>query len=107
MEVAAMSILSIIEKSKKTRQKKTRKKVLAGLAVGAVVGAAAGILLAPQSGKETRENIANAAKQLPEKAKEFADLSKAKFEEAKNMLIANKQAAEAEIAASQEPEKVE
>jgi gas vesicle protein len=103
MEVAAMSLLSIIEKTKKTREKKARKKVLAGLAVGAIVGAAAGVLLAPKSGRETREEIANAAKQLPEKAKEIAELSKAKLEEVNKCLHEAKEITEAglESAATQ------
>ena len=98
-----MSIFGIIEKTRKTREKKARKNVLAGLALGAVVGAAAGVLLAPKSGKETREALADAAAKLPEKAKEIAEMSKTKLEEVKTKLR-EAQDSKAEVAASQEPQ---
>lgn len=41
---------------------------LAGLGLGALVGAVAALLLAPKSGKETREDIKVAADDLKEKA---------------------------------------
>ncbi|MDU4959488.1 MAG: YtxH domain-containing protein [Sporomusaceae bacterium] len=97
-----MSILGIIEKTKRAKEKKARKKVLAGVAVGAVVGAAAGVLLAPKSGKETREELVSAAKQLPDKAKEIAELGKAKLEEVNKCLTE----AKAEAAAA-EPDKAD
>jgi gas vesicle protein len=40
-----------------------------GLIVGGLIGAALGILYAPKSGKETREEIRNSAEELLEKAK--------------------------------------
>jgi gas vesicle protein len=49
---------------------------LAGLGVGALVGAVAALLLAPQSGKDTREDIKAAADDLRVKAdKVISDLS--------------------------------
>jgi gas vesicle protein len=49
---------------------------LAGLGVGALVGAVAALLLAPKSGKDTREDIRAAADDLRHKAdKVIADLS--------------------------------
>lgn len=42
----------------------------AGVLLGAVVGAAVGLLLAPQSGEETREAIKTYADDLGEKVKE-------------------------------------
>lgn len=41
---------------------------LAGLGVGALVGAVAALLLAPKSGSETRQDIKSAAEDLKEKA---------------------------------------
>jgi len=41
-----------------------------GLMVGGLIGAAIGILFAPKSGKETREDIANKADEVLTKAKE-------------------------------------
>ncbi len=43
---------------------------LAGFAVGAGLGAIAGILLAPQSGEETREMLGSMAKDVAEKTDE-------------------------------------
>jgi gas vesicle protein len=40
-----------------------------GLIVGGLIGVALGILYAPKSGKETREEIRNSAEELLEKAK--------------------------------------
>ena len=42
---------------------------LGGLALGAVVGVVVGLLLAPQSGQETREMIKNKAGEIVEKVK--------------------------------------
>ncbi len=44
-------------------------KFIAGFAIGGVIGAVAGILLAPQSGEETREMIAENAKDAFKKTK--------------------------------------
>ncbi len=45
-------------------------KFLAGFIVGGALGAIAGILLAPKAGKETREILANSAKEAMSKADE-------------------------------------
>lgn len=42
--------------------------VLAGIGMGAIIGAAAGLLFAPKSGPETREEIKKAAEDLKVKA---------------------------------------
>lgn len=98
-----MSILGIIANARRAREKEARKNVLLGLALGAIVGAAAGILLAPASGKKTREDLANATAGLPAKAKEFAELSKAKLEEVRAKLKETKESEE-QAAAGQEPQ---
>ena len=41
-----------------------------GMIVGGLIGAAVGILYAPKSGKETREEICHTAEELLEKAKQ-------------------------------------
>lgn len=51
---------------------------LVGFLLGAVAGAAAGILLAPKSGKETREQVGEWLQERREKGSEF--LSKVKEE---------------------------
>jgi gas vesicle protein len=54
---------------------------LAGMGVGALVGAMAALLLAPKSGKETRDDIRTAADDLKEKAdKAMHDLSESSEE---------------------------
>ena len=45
-------------------------KFLAGFIVGGAIGAIAGILLAPKSGKETRELLVNSAKDAAQHADE-------------------------------------
>lgn len=56
--------------------KKTMKGVGVGLAVGALAGAIAGILLAPKSGKETREDIKRYLIEMKDKiAEEIGDAS--------------------------------
>lgn len=42
--------------------------VLAGIGLGAIIGAAAGLLFAPKSGMETREEIKKAAEDMKSKA---------------------------------------
>ncbi len=44
--------------------------LFAGLLIGGLIGAALGILYAPKSGKETRDEIAGKANELLDKTKE-------------------------------------
>lgn len=54
---------------------------LAGLGVGALAGAVAALLLAPKSGRETREDIKSSAEELKDKAdKAMHDLSESSEE---------------------------
>ena len=57
-----------------------------GVVIGGLIGAALGILFAPKSGKETRQDIANKADELLAKAKDeyekTVEKSKAVYEEA-------------------------
>ncbi len=46
---------------------------LKGLLIGGLIGAAAGILFAPKSGKETREDISRKSQELYSRAKEEYD----------------------------------
>jgi gas vesicle protein len=51
-----------------------------GLATGAIVGAVAGILLAPKSGEETREDIKKIAENIKEKATDVYSEARGKVE---------------------------
>ena len=53
-----------------------------GLLVGGLIGAAIGILYAPKSGKETREDLSRKAEELIEKAKEEYELALEKSKKA-------------------------
>ena len=53
---------------KKSEQKKSLRNVAAGVVVGAVVGTAAGVLWAPNQGKNFRDKLGVASKVLIEKA---------------------------------------
>lgn len=65
--------------------KNDTKKLITGLAVGAIAGAVAGILFAPKSGKETRADIAKYMHEMKDKiSKELAkagDFTKEKYSE--------------------------
>ncbi|NLY67206.1 MAG: YtxH domain-containing protein [Tissierellia bacterium] len=67
------------KKERERRQKKidTAKK----LAIGSVIGAITGIILAPKSGKETRHHIANKTKEVAEQAKNTLKDSIGSFKE--------------------------
>jgi len=53
--------------------------LIKGIAIGGLIGAGVGMLFAPRSGKETREQIRNSAQEVFEK-------TKAKYEEAARKL---------------------
>ncbi|NLZ24486.1 YtxH domain-containing protein [Candidatus Dojkabacteria bacterium] len=53
---------------------------LKGLVLGAVIGATAGILLAPQSGEETREDIKKLSEEILDKAQTLYATSKKKLQ---------------------------
>ena len=50
------------EREEKGSKKRSNQKAAVGVGVGTLVGLTAGVLLAPKSGKETREEIADNAK---------------------------------------------
>lgn len=57
-------------------------KFIAGFVVGGAIGAIAGILLAPKSGKETREILANSAQDMIKRADETAKQIQSKADDA-------------------------
>lgn len=52
--------------------------LLAGVGLGAIIGAAAGILFAPKAGDQTREEINEKLKELKTKTEEWVTEQKAK-----------------------------
>ena len=87
--------MSLSKKIQAKRQEKIRaeklkkaKTAAAGVAAGVAAGAVGGILLAPKSGKETREDIKNASKQAVDAVSDKAAGAKAK---AGDVLVAQKE----------------
>lgn len=52
--------------------------MLAGVGLGAIIGAAAGLLFAPKSGTETRDDLADKYKELKGKTEEWVSEQRAK-----------------------------
>jgi gas vesicle protein len=52
--------------------------MLAGVGLGAIIGAAAGLLFAPKAGTETREELASKFKELKGKTEEWVSEQRAK-----------------------------
>lgn len=52
--------------------------LLAGIGIGAILGAAAGVLMAPKAGEETREELAGKLKELKGKTDEWMNEQKAR-----------------------------
>jgi gas vesicle protein len=76
-----------------------------GLVIGGLIGAALGILYAPKSGKETREDIAQKAEELVERAK--AEYEKAVEKSKIAYESAIKRLKELELSAREKVEEVE
>jgi gas vesicle protein len=89
-----MSIMNLIEKGKKSLSRRQEKRSIKdtgiGAAIGLAVGAVAGVLLSPRSGRETRKNIAASTKELSGKAKNVLERAKEKVEETKEELLLKK-----------------
>lgn len=93
-----MNFSEILRKNDRKSKKKAAAKVAAGMGLGAIAGAIAGTLLAPKSGKETREDIAKGAKDTFEKAKNTVNETKEKINKAMDSKM-NKQGTDTETAA--------
>lgn len=76
-----------------------------GLFIGGLIGAVLGILYAPKSGRETREDIARKAEELRIKAREEYELAVEKSKKAYEAAV--KRLKEAETAAKEKVEEVE
>lgn len=93
-----MSLSKKIEDKRKAKQRaekvKQAKVATAGVVLGAVTGAVSGVLLAPKSGKETREDIKEASQQIVEKINmktvDVKDKMSDKLEDGKGNFIESK-----------------
>ncbi len=79
--------------------------LLKGLIIGGLIGAALGILYAPKSGKETREDIVRKTEELLNKAKEEYEKAVEKSRQAYESAV--KRLKELEVAAKEKAETVE
>ena len=62
--------------------------IMAAFAVGALVGAGIALLYAPQSGRETRELLAQKTRELKDKAADALDGAKEMVQGKKNQILA-------------------
>ena len=71
-----MALRDMIDKARRQRKRAESldkaKKVGVGLGIGAAVGGILGVLFAPKAGKETREDIAQAASEAAKNIRENA-----------------------------------
>ena len=90
-----MNIYDLINKKKKKQKAKAVKTAALTAAIGVTAGATAGVLLAPKSGKETREDIVNksveAKNKLVEKTKATKTAISTKVSEGKKDVSAAKE----------------
>ena len=66
----------IVDTMNGNARRRANAKVAIGVSIGVLVGAAAGIILAPKSGKETRKDIKHGAEKTVEKAQDVAHIAK-------------------------------
>jgi len=76
------------------QEKSVMLSVLAGIGIGVLVGAVAGLLLAPKPGSETRENISQTLSDLGNK---ITDLSQQVATRVKSAVESGKQAVQEKI----------
>lgn len=68
-----MSLRDVLHEARRERERRSRndavKKIAVGTIIGSVIGVASGLLFAPKSGKETREEIADFARDTTDEVK--------------------------------------
>lgn len=91
-------MMSYFEKKRREHERRQKaedvKKLAVGTMIGAGIGSLLGILFAPQSGEETREDIVEKSKEVTEKAKDVVDQ---KLEEAKELQAKAKEELQAKL----------
>ena len=81
-----MALFNLIEKKRKEKRKKIVKAATASTIVGGTLGVLSGILLAPKSGKETRNDIKEKANEIKDNTIEKTRELKANAKEAKTKI---------------------
>lgn len=83
-----MSIKDILERNskakKKANAKKAAKNIAIGAGIGSAIGVATGMLLAPDSGKNTRAQLAKEAKNTVNTVKSTVNKAKSKINSLRN-----------------------
>lgn len=107
-----MAIRDYFENVRKERERAEKRdsavKIAYGLTIGAALGAIGGLLLAPKSGKETREELATKAKETADSTKETLAEKKEALAEKKGELKERYEEIKEKRAAGEEaPEEVE
>lgn len=85
-----MSLLKKIEERKRHQEmiikKKNAKIATTGVALGAITGVVAGIILAPKPGKETIEELKDGSQKIKDKLERRAEDTKVKINESKTKI---------------------
>ena len=72
--------------------------IVAAFAAGALIGAGVALLMAPRSGKETRELLSQRTRDLKDKAKDAVDHARGAITDRKNEIVAAVEAAQETLA---------
>lgn len=81
-----MALYNLIEKKRKERKRKIVKAATVSTVVGGTLGVLSGVLLAPKSGKETRNDIKEKVDEVKSKTIEQTKNFKSNVEEAKSKI---------------------
>jgi gas vesicle protein len=71
-----------MENQNQNDEKNVMLSILAGIGIGALVGAVAGLLLAPKAGSETRQNIGDTLSGLGDRISDLSDQVASRFRSA-------------------------
>ena len=81
-----MALYNLIEKKRKENRKKVVKTAAVSTLVGGTIGVLSGVLLAPKSGKDTREDIKGKINDVKIKTIDQSEALKNNIKEAKNKI---------------------
>ena len=81
-----MALYNLIEKKRKEKRKRIVKTAAVSTLIGGTIGALSGVLLAPKSGKDTREDIKEKMNDIKIKTIDQSENLKNNVKEAKNKI---------------------